>query len=155
MPALTGIGPGGRRKTVSYRQGGKGTPILVFEPRCGACLLNAPRWRRLVAAVDARRVRIIGVALEATGLSPAGLLAAFREAGVRGFPVLRPSGSSVFWYRLRLTPQTLLVGPGGHVRGVWSGILSAAGLARVMAVAARIGAGAPPGRSGPAASPIG
>jgi hypothetical protein len=110
-------------------------------------------WRRLVAGTDARRIQVVGVALAAGGLSPAGLLAASREAGVGGVRVIRPSGSSVFWYRLRLTPQTLLVGPGGHVRGVGSGMLTAADLERVAAAAARIGAGALPGRSDPLASP--
>jgi len=136
LPGLTGQSLVGEGLSIAYNGHGKGTLILVFDPNCGACLDNAPNWRRLVSAIDRNRVRIIAVGLDMDGLlgvgqPPAVLSAVGLDSTER---VLIPAGSSVFNYRLRLTPQTILVGPGGHVRGEWDGVLAQPDIQRLRAL---------------------
>jgi hypothetical protein len=146
LPPLSGLSPAGARVRIGWGRGP--VALLVFEPGCAACAENAPMWRRLVAATGHKGLRLIAIELGTSGgLAPLpdptsgasrgafalrtterfpGRAAALARAGLGGVStVLLPSGATVFEYRLRLTPQTILLGHDGRVRGEWNGVLTA------------------------------
>jgi peroxiredoxin len=122
VPALYGRDDGGRVISIDYRLGASKTLVLVFARSCPDCELNWPAWHEIVGRVG-ERVRLVGVSMENDGASREYLL----QVGLAKIKdVVFPDPETVVSYRLRYTPQTILVSPDGRVQGVWSGVLTPA-----------------------------
>ncbi len=136
LPPVSGRTIAGSVSPAGYSVHGRKTLVLAFDARCGECVVNARSWRRILSALDRERVRVIGVSLDGAGLSKKSL----SEVGLgNADAVVDPDGETVLQYRLRLTPQTILVGPGGAVEGVWTGVLSRAEVNQVLGLVAQTG----------------
>jgi peroxiredoxin len=121
VPPLSGSAPGGTSTVVRYDRNQLKTLLLVYAPSCPYCGLNWVSWRELLNQFDPARVRAVAVSVEGAGLSQQFL----EQVGLtKAATVLLPDFHSVVSYRLRYTPQTILIGPDGKVEGIWSGVLS-------------------------------
>ncbi|MGH9480738.1 MAG: TlpA family protein disulfide reductase [Terriglobales bacterium] len=138
LPALTGRTLDGLPVSFPYGNDDRSALIFVFDPNCGPCIQNGPKWGTLVAGIAAgARPRVLAVDV---GAPPSGsALAALGLSAVANLVV--PSGPSAIAYRFRLTPQTILVGPDGHVRGEWDGPLSETNIHRIAELSAPVTAG--------------
>ena len=71
--------------------------------------------------IDPKQTRLIGVSLETTGLSSLYL----QQVGIvtKATEILVPDLKTYVGYRLRYTPETILISSDGTVEGIWSGAL--------------------------------
>jgi hypothetical protein len=121
VPTLSGTSVLGGAAEVAYKVGDPKTLLLVFAPSCIQCALNWPAWRKILQNADPSRVRVIGVTLESEGLASEYLA----QVGInKAEMVVLPAIKSFISYRLRFTPQTILIDSGGKVEGIWSGSLN-------------------------------
>lgn len=81
LPPFIGTGHAGQALTVSYGAPGD-TVILIFEPLCAACLLNATAWKTLVTDLHQRGVPTIAAALGADDLAWDRLVASLARVGL-------------------------------------------------------------------------
>jgi hypothetical protein len=131
VPDLKGYDVSGKPLTITYGQDARKVLLLVFSPTCAFCAENWPKWQAMLGALDREAVRPVGVDVTASS-TPAFL----SEHQITGIPVMvqvDPVGRVS--YRLQLTPQTILVGPGGKIEKVWSGVLSEDASAEIMRLA--------------------
>ena len=121
VPPLTGSASDGTSTVVKYDRTQLKTLLLVYAPSCPYCGLNWASWRELLNQIDPGRLRAVAVSVEGTGLSEQYL----EQVGLtKAGTVLLPDFHSIILYRLRYTPQTILIGKDGKVEGIWSGVLS-------------------------------
>lgn len=93
------------------------TLLLVFSPTCAYCEQIWPSWRRLIQHLHTTDISV--VAVDWTGTVTPQYLKDHVPAEVR--VAARPQIDTVVSYRLRITPQMILV-QHGTINGVWSGI---------------------------------
>lgn len=123
---LSGYGLHGRRKVLFY-EGGRDTLLLVFSPECSPCDANWPNWRTALRAAGGN---VRAVFVDPTTIRPS--RAFVRGRGLSADSVFaRVDAQSVLEYRLRFTPQTILVSPEGRVLWIWTGVLSRVALRRL------------------------
>lgn len=121
VPPLSGSASDGTSTVVTYDRGRLRTLLLVYAPSCSYCGLNWVSWRELLDQVDPAQVRAVAVSVEGAGLSEPYL----EQVGLtKARTVVLPDFHTILLYRLRYTPQTILIGPDGKVEGIWSGVLS-------------------------------
>ena len=90
------------------------TLLYVLSPTCGWCKLNRDSVNLLASSIQGN-YRVIGVSLSKLGDQRVG-------TEDYGFPVLMdPSEASISAYRLRGTPQTLVISQTGKIAVAWSG----------------------------------
>ena len=92
------------------------TVLMVFSPNCPACRYNMEGWKRLVAerAGEGRRFYYVSTAL-------AGRTQTYVERFELQAPVLVGEPEELKGLRIRLIPATIVIEPGGRVRGSWIG----------------------------------
>jgi peroxiredoxin len=121
VPQLSGSAFDGTSTVVKYDRSQLKTLLLIYAPSCSYCRLNWVSWRELLNQIDPARVRAVAVSVEGAGLSQQFL----EQVGLtKAATVLLPDFHSLVSYRLRYTPQTILISPDGKVEGIWSGVLS-------------------------------
>jgi hypothetical protein len=131
VPDLKGYDVSGRPLTVAYGQDQRKVLILVYSPACNFCVENWPKWQAMLGGLDRGAVRPVGVDVTAT--TTPGFLS---EHQLTSIPVMaQVDPVARLSYRLQLTPQTILVDPGGKVEKVWSGVLSDSASAEFMHLA--------------------
>lgn len=119
VPALAGFDVEGKRISIDYGHDNRPTLLLVFSPTCGACDLNWPTWKHILAATDQRSFRIALVD-SSSFLAPAYV----RSHGLTGLRVFGQVDPDVWLaYKLGLTPQTILIDPYGRVERLWIGVI--------------------------------
>jgi peroxiredoxin len=117
---LSGSAADGTPTIVTYNPGHPKTLLLVYAPSCPECGLNWLSWQKLLNQIDPTRVRAIGVSVEGNGLSKQYV----EQVGMsKAETVLLPDFQSIVLYKLRYTPQTILIGSDSKVEGIWSGVL--------------------------------
>lgn len=117
VPPLSGTDPSGRRVAFAYGTDARKTVMLVYSPRCKSCDAQWPVWREIVSKIDGTKFRV--VAVDQTALTTDAYLAAHR---LRGLSVIaRPDAATLRDYKLKATPQTVVIGPAGVVEAVWTG----------------------------------
>jgi thiol-disulfide isomerase/thioredoxin len=106
---------------VEFKEG-KGTLLLIFSPFCGVCEENQPAWERLKNAYIHENMRFV-----AASLSGAGVNEYLKKHDFTNITVFREIDAvSAVSYRIRTTPQTVLINSQGKVEKVWTGLLSEA-----------------------------
>jgi len=121
VPPLSGSAADGTRTIVTYGPGQPRTLLLVYARSCPECALNWLSWQKLLNQIDPTRVRAIAVSMDGTGLSKQYI----EQVGMtKAEAVLLPDLQSIVLYRLRYTPQTILIGLDSKVEGIWSGVLN-------------------------------
>jgi hypothetical protein len=93
------------------------TLVLVYSDTCAICTVNWQQWNRLRKETGNRGSRV--VLLNIRGRDPEEYRAAYNTAHA----LFDPDPVSILAYRFLYTPQTLVLGTGGVVRGVWMGAL--------------------------------
>lgn len=119
LTPLDGLDADGNRASFSYDGEPRKTLLLSFAPECGPCEENMPVWEALVKGLDARSFRVVAVSLVPTGVKE---YVGRHDLGA--VPVIANVDSEDrAAYKLRTTPQTILIGPDGKVEKVWTGLL--------------------------------
>jgi hypothetical protein len=121
VPPLKGRTAQGDAVALEYGDDARDTLILVYSPHCGFCTENLPNWKAIAKSVDHSLFRVAAVSIVAEGaaeyLSANGLTVNPTITEVD--PKTRAA------YEMNVTPMTILVGPDGRVKDVWSGVLGA------------------------------
>jgi hypothetical protein len=120
VPAIQGRNADGEPMTAEYAGDRRRTLLLVFSSTCPVCEENWPNWRELVVGLDERLVRIVAVDLPSR--APASYLD--RHGIRRDWLVRNLNERTVAAYKLNLVPQTIMIGPGGRVEDVVTGVLT-------------------------------
>ena len=121
VPPLSGSAADGTPTIVTYGAGQPRTLLLVYARSCPECALNWLSWQKLLNQIDPTRARAIAVSMDGTGLSKQYI----EQVGMtKAEAVLLPDLQSIVLYRLRYTPQTILIGSDSKVEGIWSGVLN-------------------------------
>jgi peroxiredoxin len=121
VPPLSGSAADGTPTVITYSSVHPKTLLLVYARSCPACALNWLSWQELLNRVDLTRVRPIAVSVEGDGLSTQYL----KQVGLTKVEAaLLPDFESILLYRLRYTPQTILIDSNSKVEGIWSGVLN-------------------------------
>lgn len=129
VPAITGYDVSGHRLKFPYGKDSRKTVVLVFSPRCNACITQWPIWHKIVASLDGKKFRV--VAIDQASLTSTDYLDTYQ---LRDFNVIAsPDAETILAYDLRATPQTILVGATGIVEAVWTGANMSATQRRVQA----------------------
>jgi peroxiredoxin len=105
----------GRTVEINYLETDRPTVLYVFTPPCKWCLRNVGNIDTLV---DRRKseYRFIGISLSDAGLAQYVSINGFQMPVYTGLP---PEVIKV--YKLGITPQTIVVSPGGQVLQNWIG----------------------------------
>jgi hypothetical protein len=118
VPALRGRTLDGTDVSFNWNAD-RDTILLVFSTTCPFCDDNWPKWLSLLRRIDRNRVKPILVDLSGsadTKYLPLRL--------TQGLPLISKVDPSVIVpYKLRLVPQTILIGGDAHVIKVWTGVL--------------------------------
>lgn len=121
VPPLSGSAADGTPTIVTYGPDQPRILLLVYARSCPECALNWLSWQKLLNQIDPTRVRAIAVSMDGTGLSKQYI----KQVGMtKAEAVLLPDLQSIVLYRLRYTPQTILIGSDSKVEGIWSGVLN-------------------------------
>jgi hypothetical protein len=115
VPAIPTVGTDGQSGTLTFRDP-RPTVLYIFSPRCGWCTRNEANIAALASA-QSSRFRFIGVSVVKDGL------ASFAGGAKLGFPIFALA-SEQLGHELGfqdVTPQTVVVRPGGKVDRVWVG----------------------------------
>lgn len=111
------------------------TPIalLWFSSGCEPCVLALENWNKLAIECPDR---VWGITFD-LGVEPD---PAFLGEHVQ-FPILEPQSEDIFaQYDLNITPQTMIVRPGGTIGNVWYGPLNEQSLQEVIDVLSGVSA---------------
>jgi peroxiredoxin len=117
VPAFGGHGLDKEEHRFTFSPGSAPLLLMVYSPACEYCERNVDNWRRVLAAADPRRLRIVEVDMSSSGQPP---LLLSEKATI----IAKPDPSSARAYSLWLTPQTVLVDGSGRVRGIWTGVMT-------------------------------
>lgn len=120
LTTLSGLDAKGRSVSVEFKGSGPDTLILAFSAECGPCKANWPNWDALLRSVRPSSARVVAIRL--WGELPSSYIA--RHHLDRTILVATPTADEVFRDNLRSTPETILAGPSGVVRGAWVGALT-------------------------------
>jgi len=94
------------------------TLLMVLSPMCRYCADNWPYWHELLRSAPGANV----VFADTSGDVDLGY---FQKVGVSPpLQVVKVGLQTKLAYKLNTTPTTILLGPGGRVKGVWIGLLS-------------------------------
>lgn len=113
VPPLTVLDLQGHQTTIKYES--NSTVLYIFSPSCEWCRQNSQAIRSLTAQIGVQ-YNIVGLSLDDEGLQE------FVQANEMPFPVFTGlSELSRKAYQLRVTPETLVIAPGGSVVQAWKG----------------------------------
>lgn len=110
--------PTGARTIVRYADSALPTLLYITSPTCPWCAKNRASVRTL-AASGAGRFRIVGISVGGTRGNDFG---EYVQSEQMPFPIYAGiSDAASRELRVRSTPTTILIGPGGVVLSVWEG----------------------------------
>lgn len=117
MLPISGIDYEGQKRIFAWEQDNRRTLLLVFSPKCGACIENIPNWKAILHQIDESKFRVI-------------IISSFSDKAkefvdryeLGNFPtIIEPNPKIFVEYLLHLTPQTILISPSGEIEKVWLG----------------------------------
>jgi hypothetical protein len=128
VPTLKGKFPDGRDAALAYGVDRRYTILLVYSPACPICEDNWDNWDEIIHHSDSA-VRIAAVDLSNT-TRPDYVSAHKMER----MPILQHlDAASMLDYRLRKTPETIVIDPVGMVVGSWIGALDRKAVREILA----------------------
>ena len=120
VPALRGVDVEGKPVEVLYGKDSRKVLVMVFSPTCPFCDQNWPKWQQVISSLDLSAIR--PVLVDVTSTTTAGFVS---QHQLSNLPViLKADPRATVDYRMRLTPQTILVDPNGKVEKVWTGVMT-------------------------------
>jgi len=120
LPKIRGTGLDGNQLTISYGEDPRKTLLLVFSPKCGACVKNMPNWQSLVRKVDSNSYRVIAASLVGFGVNEY-----LKPYDLGDLPVIAEvDPADRVSYNLALTPQMILIDSDGRAEMAWTGVLN-------------------------------
>lgn len=119
LTSLNGIDIEGNRTSIAYNQDARKTLLLSFAPECAPCEENMPDWEALVKILDSNSFRVVAVSVVPTGAKEY-----ISRHNLGGVPVIASVDvQDRATYKLRATPQMILISPDGKVEKVWTGLM--------------------------------
>jgi hypothetical protein len=118
VPTLKGKFPDGRNAALVYGSDRNFTILLVYSPACQICEDNWDNWDEIINRGDPG-VRIVAVDL--SNMTRPDYVSAHKME--RLSIIQHVDATSMLDYRLRRTPETILIDPSGSVVGSWVGAL--------------------------------
>jgi hypothetical protein len=147
VPMLRGIGMGGEDVVIRYGPTtSKRTLLMVFSPLCSWCTRNMANWEAIVRATEGRSFRLVAVSTYGPGVAE---YVAKHPVLQRAQVIAEIDARDQLTYKLKSTPQTLVIGGDGRIEKAWIGALSL----DQQADAERFFGTALPGASSPASPP--
>ncbi len=124
LEMLGGLDVDGRFQALAMPAANSKLLIITFSPGCPACQANQQGWKKLVAALEQKGVRVLWVSRE-----PVAVTRDYCTThGIRLSDTLAdPPHRTYVQLGLARVPNTILVGAGGAVQKVWAGRLDEAG----------------------------
>jgi len=122
VPMLRGIGMSGEDIAIRYGPTvAEQTLLLVFAPGCSWCARNMGNWEAIVRAAEARRFRVVAVSTYNFEVAKY----VTQHPFLRRLPVIAEiDARDLLAYKLRSTPQTLVIDRNGVIKKVWLGALA-------------------------------
>lgn len=118
VPTLRGKFLDGSDAALAYGIDRRYTILLVYSPACPICEDNWDNWDEIISGSDSN-VRIAAVDL--SNLTHPDYVSAHK---MEKMPIIQHVDvASMFDYRLRKTPETIVIDPVGAVVGSWIGAL--------------------------------
>ncbi|MEM7355344.1 MAG: TlpA disulfide reductase family protein [Acidobacteriota bacterium] len=119
LPEVTVADLAGRESQVTYQAGSPASVFLVFDPTCGSCNENLPRWQELYERYK-DDYRFIGVSLETVESTQV-----YAEANGLPYPIVVPRDSAGFIssYGINRVPMTLVADSEGFAVEARVGVL--------------------------------
>jgi peroxiredoxin len=119
VPAFSAMDINGGDIEVGYAPDGPHTMLFWFGSTCSSCENNLQFWKRIDEEYRSDGLRILGIFIG----NPASART-YVAAQHIDFPVLCATHRYlVDVYKGHVLPQTMLIAPGGVIRGIWPGIL--------------------------------
>ncbi len=128
VPALKGKFRDGSEAALAYGVDRRYTILLVYSPACPVCEDNWPNWDDIIHHNDAG-VRVVAVDL--SSMTRPDYISAHKMERVPIIQHVDPS--SMLDYRLRKTPETIVLDPAGRVVGAWVGALDKKAVREIVA----------------------
>ena len=115
---IDGLDLSNQETSIDFTSRSKPTLLLVFSPACRFCAENWPNWHKLLqSAADANVVFA-----DTSGLADLGY---FQKVGISPpIQLVKIGLQTKLASKLNATPTTILLAPGGRVKGAWVGLLS-------------------------------
>lgn len=115
VPSITAKRLGGHQEMVSYESSDRPTVLYIFTPSCPWCARNLDNFKTLVDK-EGGQYRFIGISLSEEGLAD------YVTKNGYNFPVyFGLSPETLKTYKLRSTPQTIVISPEAKVLRDWTG----------------------------------
>ena len=120
MPAIAGFDLAGRERVFEWNTDTRKTLLFCFSPRCGYCKANMPNWLAIIKTIDRSAFRVVMVSSISEGAKEY-----LDQYNIRDIPVLiEPSPTVLVDYAMHVTPQTVLLDPGGRIENAWPGVFT-------------------------------
>jgi hypothetical protein len=127
-PTLRGKFPDGKDATLSYGIDRRYTILLVYSPACPICEDNWDNWDEIINRSDSN-VRIAAVDL--SNITHPDYISAHK---MEKLPLIQHvDATGMLDYRLRKTPETIVIDPVGVVVGSWIGALDKKAVSEILA----------------------
>ena len=129
VPPLRGKFPNGSDAALAYGMDRRYTILLVYSPACPICEDNWDNWDEIINRSDSG-VRI--AAIDLSNITRPDYISAHKMESI---PIIQHvDDSSMLGYRLRKTPETIVIDPVGAVVGSWIGALDKKAVREILAV---------------------
>ncbi len=117
MPPISGVDINGQNQIFNWKDDNRKTLLLVFSPKCGACIENMPYWKAILQQIDKSKFKVIVMSSISEGAEEF-----VEKYEIEDFPlVVEPDAKVYAKYLLHLTPQTVLLNSDGEIEKVWLG----------------------------------
>lgn len=127
-PTLRGKFPDGKDAALAYGIDRRYTILLVYSPACPICEDNWDNWDEIINRSDSG-VRIAAVDL--SNITRPDYISAHK---MERMPIIQHlDAASMLDYRLRKTPETIVIDPVGAVVGSWIGALDRKAVREILA----------------------
>jgi hypothetical protein len=124
--------------SIDYPDEAKKTILFIMSPTCPVCDENWPHWEHIVERLDPNRAKAVVL-----DISKAKTAKLSELHDLHRLPLFTNiSAESILEYRLRATPQTIVVRAAGRrigrqsagrIDGVWTGLLSSSNVKEILA----------------------
>jgi thioredoxin-related protein len=122
LSALNGLDAVGEPVKIAYEGERKKTLLFIYSGACGFCDRNMRNWQSIASRIKPESFRLYTLTM-----SKNGALNYLAKYGLQNVPsIVEIDPQDIIEYKLRVTPQTILISENGVVEKVWSGVIDEA-----------------------------